>query len=95
MFTDNKKFWNAIKLFFSNSRKGATKITLIEKDEVITDESIIADKFNHFFIDSVSALDLQVPNAILNDNDHLSDPVDKAIYKFKDHPSILEIKRTV
>ena len=95
LFTDNKRFWSTLKPFFSNSGKGTTKITLIEEDEVITDDKIIADKFNHFFIDSVSALDLQAPNAILNEHHHLSDPVEKAIHKFKDHPSILEIKKTV
>ena len=68
---------------------------MIEENEVITDDKKIADKFNNFFIDSVSALNGQAQNAILSENHHLSDPVKKALPKFKDHPSILEIKKIV
>ena len=31
----------------------------------------------------------------MNNANHLLDPVEKALYKFKDHPSILEIKKHV
>ena len=44
-----KGFGKPSNSFFLNPGKGATKMTLIEKDEVITDDSVIADKFNHFF----------------------------------------------
>ena len=90
-FTDNKKFWQTMKPFFSNSGKGVQKITLVEKDEVIADDKKVADKFNDFFIKAVSSLELQENNAILNDSHHLLNPVKKALYKFKDHPSIMEI----
>ena len=57
--TDNKKFWNTIKPFFSNGSSKSSKITLVEDDEIITEDKKIAEKFNDYFIDAVSALDIQ------------------------------------
>ena len=37
-FSDNKNFWNIVKPLFSNSIKKCTKITLVEKDEIILDD---------------------------------------------------------
>ena len=46
----NKEFWKVIKPFFTN--KGflsGNEITIIENDEVITGEKVLADKFiNHY-----------------------------------------------
>ena len=91
-YTDNKKFWQTVKPLLSGGN-GVKKITLVEDDEVITDDKEIAETFNKFFINAVSNLDLKENNAILNDTEHLKDPVKKALHKFKDHPSILEIKK--
>ena len=32
---------------------------------------------------------------LVNDTNYLLDPVKKALFKFKDHPSILEIRKNV
>ena len=50
---------------------------------------------NNFFVTAVSTLELKNNGALLNDANHLLDPVEKALHKFKDHPSILEIKKNV
>ena len=93
-YTDNKKFWQTVKPLFSGGN-GVQKITLVENDEVITDDKKIAETFNDFFVNAVSTLDLKENNAIMNDTDHLLDPVKKALFKFKDHPSILEIRKNI
>ena len=36
--TDNKKFWKTIPLYFSDKGYNQTKITIVEKDSIITDE---------------------------------------------------------
>ena len=36
--TDNKKFWKIIRPYFSDEGYNQTKITIVEKDSVITDE---------------------------------------------------------
>ena len=93
-YTDNKKFWQTVKPLFSNSSIGTQKITLVENEEIIADDQKVAATFNNFFVKAVSTLELKENNAILNDN-HLLDRVEKALHKFKDHPSILEIRKNV
>ena len=36
--TDNKKFWRIIRPYFSDEGYNQTKITIVEKDSIITDE---------------------------------------------------------
>ena len=58
LVTDNKLFWNTIKLFFSD--KGATreKYTLIEEEEILDDDQKISTVFNDFFSIIVSNLNI-------------------------------------
>ena len=93
--TDNKKFWQTVKPLFGNSGATTNKINLVEDEEVIADDGKIAETFNDFFDKAVCNLNLVENTGILNDANHLLDPVGKALYKFKDHPSILEIKKHV
>ena len=93
-YIDNKKFWQTVKPLLSGGN-GVKKITLIENDEIISDDKEIAETFNDYFVKAVSTLELKENNAILNDSIHLLDPVKKALHKFKDHPSILEIRKNV
>ena len=36
--TDNKKFWKTIRPYFSNKGYNQTKIIIVEKDSIVTDE---------------------------------------------------------
>ena len=47
--TDNKKFWQTVKPFFGNSSSGNRKITLVESEEIISDDKKVADTFSDFF----------------------------------------------
>ena len=96
-FTDNKKFWNTVKPLLSSGGSGIKKITLVENNEIISDDKEIAETFGNFFVETVSKLDINENNAILNNTKHLCDPdpVKKALNKFNDHPSILEIRKNV
>ena len=94
-FTDNKKFWNTVKPFFSKSTDGSRKITLVENDQIISEDQEIANTFNTFFDEAVSSLDIKINPALLNDPGDLENPVDIALKKFESHPSILAIKNNV
>ena len=94
-YTDNIKFWNTVKPILSNSGIGMNKITLIENGEVVTNDKINSESFNNFFIDAVSSLAIEENRALLDDADDITDPVKKAIRKFGNHPSIIDIKRCV
>ena len=88
--TDNKLFWNTMKPFFSNKGNYGSQIKLVEKDEVLQDDNLIAKELNKFFKNAVSTLNIKKNSFITSRSlDGITDPIDKAIDKFKFHPSIL------
>ena len=92
--TDNKLFWKTIKPFFSNKVNYGSQIKLVEKDEVLQDDDQIAKELNKFFMNAVSTLNIKENRFITNrSSDGITDPVDKAIDKYKFHPSILLIQK--
>ena len=94
-YTDNVKFWNTVKPMFSSSGKGTNKITLVEKGEIVTDDKEIAETFNKFFIDAVSSLSIEENKILVDDASDEQNPVRKAVKKFQNHPSIIDIKKHV
>ena len=92
----NKSFWNFIKPFMTNKGMIASNdITLIEGENVITDEYQISQTFNKHYINTVEKSCGIKPNKIgttqgsLND----SDVIDRIIKSFQIHPSVLKIKK--
>ena len=64
-----------------------------EDNELLQDDQKIASELNTFFKNAVSNLNVNENTYIINhDSGNLSDPVGKAICKYKFHPSILLIK---
>ena len=47
--TDNIKFWELIKSFFTGKKSTNTKITLIDGKEIISDSAECAEIMNNFF----------------------------------------------
>ena len=94
-YLDNKRFFDTVKPLFSNSVSGKQKITLVENNELITEDIEVAEKFNKYFIATVSSLAITENKDLLTDHSEISDPVERAIKKFENHPSILDIKRNV
>ena len=79
-------------LFFLKKRKITHKITLVDEDEiVIADDQLISEELNQFFQNATKALNIP-KNPYLIDKSELSDPVHKALSKYKNYPSILLIK---
>ena len=92
--TDNKQFWKTIKPFFSDKHNISRKITLIEDDEIISNDIKVAETMNDFFINSVKKLNINGYHTALNPNMG-SDDILNIVNKFKNHPSILKIKENV
>ena len=91
--SDNKLFWKNIKPFFCNKGSYRGNIKLVEGDKVLQDDSEVAEELNNFFKEAVSTLDVNENSYIINlDTINTSDPIEKAISKYKFHPSILLIK---
>ena len=85
-----------IKLFLTN--KGflsGNEITLIDNDEVIVEEKMLAKKFNDHCINiverscGVRPTNLNLANSSLNDNESV---IDVITCHFRNHPSVTEIK---
>ena len=55
---DNKKFWQTVRPFLSEKLKSREKITLVEKEELVSSESDVAQRFNQFFLNIVKNLDI-------------------------------------
>ena len=84
--TDNKKFWKTIRPYFSDKGYNQIKITVVEKDSIITDEKKIATLMNNYFINITTNLDLK-PSTVPNKSD-----LDKITKHFDDHISVCKIK---
>ena len=93
--TDNKRFWKTVKPSFSDKYIKAEKITLIEKDNIVSDDKEISKIFCDFFGDIVKNLNIELPNELLQLTDDFSNPLEKSIKKYENHPSIIRINQTI
>ena len=64
---------------------------MVENDEIISDESKVANSFSNFFENAIHSLGIK-RNKYSNDNFGLKNPVEIAIKKHEQHPSINLIK---
>ena len=86
--SDNKTFWKTIKPNFTEKTIKDQKITLVENDSVISEDSELAEVFSKYFENVVKNLNIQRP---IFSQEH-DDPIANAITNFEQHPSILKIK---
>ena len=91
---DNKKFWKIVKPLFSEKVNKNENITLVENNKIISSEIEIAEKLNAFFSNIVKELNKKVKEDLLCDVSDINDPVERAIQKYNNHPSIQMIKET-
>ena len=90
---ENKQFWRTVKPLFSDKTKSNEKITLVVDETVTTQDEKNAELLNLFF--SIAVKNLKIPE--FSDTnllaERLSDPVLKAILKYKNHSSIVAIRK--
>ena len=70
------------------------QITLVENDEIILDESKVANSNSNFFENTVHSLSIKT-NESTNDKYGVKNPVEIAIKKYEQHPSINLIKENI
>ena len=94
LILDNKKFWKTMKPFFSEKDNISKKITLIEGDDIISNNHEVAEVMNNYFSNIVEKLDIKgycTDRFMPNEHDKILNIIDK----FKYHPSIRKIKERV
>ena len=57
--SDNKLFWKSVKPFFHDKGSNSSKITLVEENNIISDEKEIANIMNNYFINVTKTLNLK------------------------------------
>ena len=90
--TDNKRFWKTVSPFLSTKNSFQTKISLLEGNKLISDDSEVAATMNNFFENAVNPPNFNASDEISTDSN--GDPnflIDKTIELYKHHPSILLI----
>ena len=77
--TDNKIFCKTIKPFLSEKCTTSSRITLKNKDNIISNDGMVAEEFSIFFENAVKALDINPKDLTLGNTNNLSDPIEIAI----------------
>ena len=86
---DNKSFWKIVEPCLSKKTIPSEKITLIDDDELLTDEQKVANTLNDFFSSIVTSLNLPESKNANPLSDNMDHPTLKAIMKWRNHPSVL------
>ena len=73
--------------FFNNKGGGNKNTVLVEGDKIISNDTDVAQTFNHFFKNSVTSLNISENRFLLKESE--------IIRKFEIHPSILSIHEKV
>ena len=82
-----------MKPFFSDKQNTCKRITLIEKDKIISNGGEVAEIMNEFFSTAVSKLDITGYHTISTNMGE--NKIQNVINIFRDHPSILNIKQRI
>ena len=79
---------------FRKKKKFANKITLGGSGEnILSDDTLVSEELNNFFQNATKNLDINGNSYIVDSSSSITDPVDKAISTYKNHPSILLVKK--
>ena len=89
---DNRKFWRTVKPLFSDKVQVPTSLTLLENNNLISNDEEVAEVFNNYFANITDALGIKEITENISSVSGLVDPIDIAIKKFSLHPSIIRIQ---
>ena len=93
--TDNWKFWHTVKNFLSDKVKSRETITLVNNENLESNENEVAKTFNDFFLNIVK--NLKIPEYQCEDdldNRLSSHPALQTMLKYMNHPSISNIRNS-
>ena len=93
--TDNRKFWDTVKPFLPDKVKSIGTITLVNNENIESNENEVAKTFNDFFLNIIK--NLKIPEYHREDdlrNRLSSHPALQATLKYRNHPSINNIRNS-
>ena len=74
---------------------GSSKINLVENDEILSTDKEIVEAFNNYYSNAVKSLNLQWDSEHLTDVSDETDPIERAIKKFKNHPCVINKNQNI
>ena len=92
---DNKKFWTTVKPLFCDKIKSVKNITLDENGKLGRDEKEFTNISNDFFVKIVPNLGINTKHDFLNTTNISHNPIEKAVYKYENHSSVIAIKKHI
>ena len=92
---DSKKFWKTMGSFLSDENTVFLQITMEKNNRIISDDFDLSEESSTFFEDPVRLLNVEPEEYYLSDTGNLSNPVEIAIRKFENHPSVQAIKQII
>ena len=79
--------------FFTEKRKISSKKTLVDnKENTIFEDHLASQKLNKFFKIATRGLEINENSYIIDTDSNKITSVEKAINKYRNHPSVLQIK---
>ena len=91
--TKNKLFWKTVKPSFTDKTLNDEKITLVEKNKVVSNESKLVQIFGKYFGNIVQNLGIDGLTNTSSDNDAVT--IRQAIEKYQNHLSIKVIPENI
>jgi exonuclease III len=91
---DNVMLWKVMKPICTGKSKIKSKITLIENNEIISDDQKVAEILNNNFVDAVENLKIEksvVKEKSINQGLNMQQKIDAILDDYKSHPSIVMI----
>ena len=79
LLTDNRKCWRTVKPLFSDKIQTSTAITLLENNELVNDNSVVANIFNDYFASITDSLDIPTVSENITATNEIKDPLDIAL----------------
>ena len=83
VISDNRKFWQTIRLLFSEKAFRKETITLKDSNRTITSNHELAETFNTFFSNTTHNLKIDSDLGEITEDLNIFDPVLKAIKKYE------------
>ena len=84
--TNCKKTWTGIRTFLSNKKLEQTSVNLQQDGEIITDQKIVANKFNEFFVSVGLKLSEKIPESTISFTDYLKNPSNTSMFLLPTDP---------
>ena len=76
----------------SDKGRSNSKISLIENDTIISNDKEVAETLNGYFASITDSLGLTENSKVISSTEGVSDPIDRAIIKYSNHPRIRKIR---